>query len=257
MNGTSLRRLGSAFVAARARFRNGSAKTSKMIISLHLPKTAGTSFAKSLKAQFGKALLKDYADLPINTPVYERNLNALQACIENGAKDFAGVQCIHGHFLPLKYLLLSAKREITFITWMRDPVERLASHYWFWRKTYKADTAPELQKRMVEEKWPLERFCLGSEFQNFYWQFLWGFPLERFDFIGIVENYEEDFGYFTAQFLGTRLPVYKKNLGGIPKLHITNHDFRKAIEAHHSIDMELYRRALEIRQKRCHAYREA
>jgi hypothetical protein len=240
-----------------ARSRTGAADLN-LIVSLHLPKTAGTSFAKSLKAQFGNALVKDYADLPINTPVYERNVNALHACIENGGKDFSGIQCIHGHFLPLKYLLLSAKREITFITWLRDPVERLASHYWFWLKTYKADTAPELQKRMVEEKWSLERFCLGSELQNFYWQFLWGFPLERFDFIGIVENYEEDFGYFTAQFLGTRLPVYKKNLRGTePKLHITDQDFRKSIEAHHHVDVELYRRALEMRQKRCNAEREA
>jgi hypothetical protein len=224
-----------------------------MIISLHLPKTAGTSFGKSLKGHFGNGLIKDYADLPINTPVYQRNVNALQACIENGDKDFSGIQCIHGHFLPLKYLLLSVKREIAFVTWMRDPVERLASHYEFWLKTYKADTAPDLQRKMVEEKWSLERFCLGAELQNFYWQFLWGFPLERFDFIGIVENYEEDFRHFTETFLGARLPTYRKNLGegkSERTVHIKDQELRKTIEAHHSIDLELYRKAVGMRETR-------
>jgi hypothetical protein len=227
-----------------------------MIISLHLPKTAGTSFAKSLKAHFGSGLLRDYADLPINTPVYERNLNALRACIENGEKNFSNVRCIHGHFLPLKYLLLSTKADTTFITWMRDPVERLASHYWFWLKTYKADTAPELQRRVIEEQWSLERFCLGSELQNFYWQFLWGFSLERFGFIGIVENYEEELGYFAETFLGARLPIYRKNLGDVKTertTHIRDKGFREAIERHHSIDVELYQRALEMRRRRLNA----
>jgi hypothetical protein len=224
-----------------------------MIISLHLPKTAGTSFAKSLKAHFGNTLLRDYTDLPINTPVYERNLNALRACIDNGQKDFSSVQCIHGHFLPLKYLLLSARTDSTFITWMRDPVERLASHYRFWLKTYNPTTAASLQRKMVEENWSLERFCLGPELQNFYWQFLWGFSIERFDFIGIVQNYEDDFEYFTQNFLGTSLPIFKKNLGhreSEQTARIKDAGFRSAIEAHHSVDVELYRRALEIRLKR-------
>jgi hypothetical protein len=225
--------------------------TFKMIVSLHLPKTAGTSFAKSLKAHFGDGLLKDYADRPINTPPYDRNVHALRASIENGEKAFTGTRCIHGHFLPLKYLLLSVRMQITFVTWMRDPVERLASHYWFWLKAYNPASAPSLQRKMVEEKWSLERFCLGPELQNFYSQFLWGFSLERFDFIGIVENYDDDFDYFTEKFIGVRVRSYRKNVGsGATQrtAHIPDKDFRDAIERHHSRDMELYERALDLRR---------
>ena len=100
-----------------------------MIISLHLPKTAGSSFARSLEAHFGPRLLKDYADVPINTPVYERNQAALRASIDIGEQGVTGMACIHGHFLPLKYLLLGTKQELTFITWMRNPVERAYSQY--------------------------------------------------------------------------------------------------------------------------------
>jgi hypothetical protein len=222
-----------------------------MIISLHLPKTAGTSFAKSLKAHFGSGLVKDYGDFPFNTPVYERSLNALRAAIENGERDFSKIQCIHGHFLPLKYLLLSVTQQITFVTWMRDPVERLASQYYYWLKTYNPESARSVHRKMVEEEWSLERFCLGPELQNFYAQFLWGFPLEKFAFIGIVENYDEDFAFFTGRFLGARVRSYRKNLGGGEQtLHVTDPEFRKTIEAHHSMDMDMYRRALAMRRMR-------
>src|SRR4030065_365461 len=103
---------------------------------------------------FGPKLLKDYDDLPINTPQYERNKAALLASLHNGEADkFAGVECIHGHFLPLKYLLLSVKRELKFITWMRDPVERILSHFFYWKRNYDSATAPILHRKVIEEDW--------------------------------------------------------------------------------------------------------
>ncbi len=226
-----------------------------MIVSLHFPKTAGTSFARSLEEHFGGAFLRDYADLPINTPAAERNRRAVQACLENECKDFSGVECIHGHFLPLKYLLSSVRREIKFVTWMREPVERLASHYGYWLKTYDPSTAPSLHRRVVEERWSLERFCLGPELQDFYGQFLWGFSLETFAFVGIVEHYGEDFAFFAEEFLGRRLPIYQENVGrsgAAATVHVRDEGFRRAVEAHHRHDVELYHRALAMRQKtRC------
>ena len=71
-----------------------------MIISLHLPKTAGLSFAASLQHHFGHpAYQNDYNDWPINTPVLQRNFHALKYYFINQQKDFSGTACIHGHFL--------------------------------------------------------------------------------------------------------------------------------------------------------------
>jgi hypothetical protein len=221
-----------------------------MIISLHLPKTAGTSFGRSLEDFFGDALLHDYQDLPINTPVYQRNLNALKAGAANGVREFGPIRCIHGHFLPLKYLLLGCKTKVRFVTWMRDPVERLVSHYWYWKRSFDPHCAPPLHRMVIEEDWSLERFCLSAELKNFYSQFLWGFPLEMFDFIGIVANYSEDFDYFSRHFLGTRLPVLQENVGehATDRTHHANDPgFRKSVEKHHQKDMALYRRSLELR----------
>jgi len=121
-----------------------------LLVSVHLPKTAGTSFAASLEEIYGSKLLRDYSDIPINTPAYERNKMALQAGICNAEKDFRDVECIHGHFLPVKYLLFSDKRQTTFVTWMRNPVERVLSHYLFWKKTFDPKTAAPLHRKTID-----------------------------------------------------------------------------------------------------------
>lgn len=223
-----------------------------MIISVHIPKTAGTSFAKALEAHFGSGLLQDYADLPTNTPQYERNRAALLASVQNAeSDDLAGVECIHGHFLPLKYLLLSLKKDLRFITWMRDPVERVLSHFYYLKSFYDPSTAPDLHRKIIEEDWSVERFCLSIELKNLYSQFLWGFPLEYFDFIGITEFYDEDLSYFSRQYLNTDLESHRVNVGKSKgeKYQIES-SFREELEQFHAHDMELYRTALMMRQKR-------
>jgi hypothetical protein len=47
--------------------------TDKTIISVHIPKTAGSSFKKILEAYFEDKILFDYEDTPINTPPFFGN----------------------------------------------------------------------------------------------------------------------------------------------------------------------------------------
>jgi len=222
-----------------------------MLISLHLPKTAGSSFLMSLEQHYGERLSRDYADKPINTPMLRRNSGALVNCILNGLRRDEGLECIHGHFLPLKYLFYSTRQDVRFVTWLRDPVERLASHYFFWVRNYDPVNSPPLHKRMIMEKWSLERFCLGPELQNFYCQFFWGFPLSRFDFIGITEYYETEFDFFSRVFLGYSLQPAKENIN--PNKGKTSYfddeDLINKIKKHHSKDILLYEKALNIRLK--------
>jgi len=224
-----------------------------MLISVHLPKTAGSSFSAALGEKLGSSLLLDYGDQPINTPSHERNTGAFRKSIENfdNSSRFKGIKCIHGHFLPIKYLLLSDKLDIQFITWMRNPVERLLSHYYFWKRTFNSETAPPLHRKFMEEKWSIERFCLGPELKNLYYQFLYGFPLEYFALIGITESYEEDLSYFSSRFLGYHVEMKRLNVG-----KTTNHSYeiperlRNKIAHFHSKDMELYERALDMKRMR-------
>jgi len=223
----------------------------QMIISLHLPKTAGTSFGEALSSHFGASFVKDYEDRPFVTDPEQRQQAALEARSKNADRDFGGVDCIHGHFLPVKYLGVAARSHVQFVTWLRDPVHRVLSHYYFWRRTYNPETSPALHRRVVEENWSLERFCLSSELRNFYGQFLWQFPISRFDFIGISERYSEDLEYFGQQFLGRRLKLLRLNVADDPgRADGTDDRLRNRIEEWNADDMALYRYACAKRGER-------
>lgn len=220
-----------------------------MIISLHLPKTAGTSFHGSLRERFGSSLVSDYEDIPINRTPFKRKSLALINGVTLAFDDFSGIECIHGHFLPVKYVALSFRKPLTFITWLRHPVERVISHYHFW-KTHLPPVLPPLHARMIREEWTLERFCLGTEMKDIYHKFLWGFPVEKFSFIGITEYYQEDFTWFSKNYLGSETPALMLNKSVNSNLPYLSTVLRKAIETYHGKDIDLYHKALEMRRKR-------
>jgi hypothetical protein len=222
------------------------------IVSLHLPKTAGASFGKSLIDYFGDDLLRDYSDKPMSKSPDERNKYALQSSINIANSRLANVKCAHGHFLPIKYLLVSTgSNDIKFITWMRDPVDRMISHYNFWQRSYDPNTSMPHHKKVIEEEWTLEQFCLSPQFRNLYSQYLWAFPLRYFDFIGITEHFEEDLAYFSENYLSGMLNHYQINTANTKTTKSSiDSTLRKKIENYHNMGMDLYKRALNLRLTR-------
>lgn len=220
-----------------------------MIVSVHLPKTAGSSFARALEAHFGDRLLLDYEDLPLHRPAWRRNWAATVDGVRLLRRPLSSVDCVHGHFLPAKYRWLGWRRRVQFVTWLRDPVERLASHYHYWRRSYDAGSSATLHRRVVEEGWSFERFALGAELRNTYRQFLWSFPLSRFGFVGITEHFDDDFRQFTSTFLGRALPIYHElaNDERAERAYPLDPALRRRIEAHHGADVRLYQQALARR----------
>jgi hypothetical protein len=222
-----------------------------MMISVHLPKTAGTSFRATLEDHFGTGLRSDYDDIPLHKGVAERNLAGLEGAVSNFLKNFDDVACIHGHFLPLKYLLLRDRKPLQFVTWVRHPIDRLLSHYEFWMREYNASAAGPLHRSVVTEEWSLERFCLSEELRDVYSKFLWAFPLEYFDFIGIFEHYAEDHAYFVARHLNCSIPT--KWLNAAPqrkRQQALDNGLRRDIEEFHAADMRLYEAAVSLRSRR-------
>jgi hypothetical protein len=225
-----------------------------MLISVHLPKTAGSSFLTAIERHYGDHLVQDYGDMPVNHTTLQRNWHAIERCVLNigGQSRLRHTQCIHGHFMPLKYRLLKTSSPKQFVAWMRDPVERLASHYLYWIGNYNPIDAGHLHRRVVEEKWTLERFCLGPEMRNTYSKFFWCFPLEKFNFVGITEYYESEIDYFSEHILGAKLDTLRVNVNPAPVEHsyIDDADFRSRIQAYHQADITLYEQALSLREER-------
>ncbi|MFU8764850.1 MAG: hypothetical protein ACNA7T_10020, partial [Haliea sp.] len=183
-----------------------------------MPKTAGLSFRATLERHYGTGFRHDYADYPLASPLPQRHAAALEFSLAADAAAYAAVDCIHGHFLPIKYLLLADSLDCRFVTWLREPVQRLVSHYYYWQRSYDpaAEDTSSLHRRVVEEGWTLEQFCLAPELRNVYSQFLWAFPLRALDFVGITEYFAEDLREFAALFLGIKVEPQFANAAEVP-----------------------------------------
>lgn len=238
-----------------------------MLVSVHLPKTAGSSFAALLAQYFGDTLRLDYADTPLH---YSRKAvcwRAWRHTLTAGRKVSRGghvlaqdnMACIHGHFLPFKYRYLMP--EAQFVTWMRDPVTRLRSHYDFWRREYNPDTAGRLHRQMMAQDWSFERFALGPELRNIYARFLWRFPLSEFAFVGVFEHLEEDTAYFIERVLDERRDTEVSSAEKMPEkmpekmrsgIGAEPESARLAAKIYrwHSVDAALYQQACTLRVKR-------
>jgi hypothetical protein len=221
------------------------------LISLHLPKTAGTSFRASLKAHFGAGYQDDYDDLPISRPPAERQALAVSESLCIAKEGVGQPECVHGHFLPVKYLPLGAIKPLVFVTWLREPAARLLSHYDYWQESYDATFSAPHHRRVIEEAWSLERFCLSEQFRNIYTQYLLGFSLENFAFVGISEFYQKDLAYFSQRFLGTNLiPTYENATKESSSINKVDDSFLAEVRKFHAMDASLYRQALAWRQAR-------
>jgi hypothetical protein len=229
-----------------------------MLISVHLPKTAGSSFLAAIEQHFAGRLLRDYEGRPITRSGLSRNSRALLGWARYGvsSRGLTGYDCVHGHFMPLKYRQLSASATPQFVTWMRHPVDRLASHYYHWMRVAPPAHASPVRRRVYQEQWTLQRFCLGREFRNIYSNYLWGFPLSRFDFIGITEHYDTELDYFSRAFMDGELTVMRENANPARQeaTYIDDPGLREKIEHWHGADLALYRQALAMRQRRLQAF---
>ena len=140
-----------------------------MIVSVHIPKTGGVSFRKSvLEPVFGNRLLSDYGDAPLSHDTANRNARAQS--FEPSPELPERYDCVHGHFLALKYV--SERVPCEFAVWFRDPAQRVVSRYLYGKRKGGRTITPGMTIR---------EFCEIERFQNTYAKFLWGFDFEGTD----------------------------------------------------------------------------
>lgn len=229
-------------------------------ISVHLPKTAGVSFLAALYGYFGRtAVFKDYHSNSEHIGARKRHQKVTSDARKILVKRKKGwnpvapwIKCVHGHFMPFKYALLRDVERCVFITWMRHPVDRVLSHWEFWRSKPPNMRSPNKLHRLHQEvyynKWPFEKYALSEASRNIYRRYLWGFRLDQFDFVGITEHYKTDLEQLSNMFFKTPLEYFERNVSK-DKLELES-GLKKRIIDYHIKDMRLYDEALNLRERR-------
>ena len=148
----------------------------KGLLFAHIPKTAGTSFRLSVERHVkGWKVYSDYGETNATTSRWIRKCYQMD--------DFSKVNEINekntllaGHFPIRKYLPYYPIDKV--ITFVRDPVQRVISHY------------HDLQRRIGYSD-SLETYINERKYQNQQSKFFQDIPIEAVGFIGICEFYDE------------------------------------------------------------------
>lgn len=218
-----------------------------MIISIHMPKTAGTTFAALLSGAFGERLLLDYGDwVGFNSPeaLAHRRWRYQQARSRRGELTQA-YDVIHGHFIADKYRDLFAVTE--FVTFLRDPYQQAISNYEYIARNPQIDH-PGV-RFFHQNKMSFFDFVSWPDTVNIQSQLLGTIPAEVFAMIGLSERFTQSVALF-GRIFGRRLAsgIFENVNPGrqVTDRYLLTADMRKAVETYRAADLALYRRAMEI-----------
>jgi hypothetical protein len=162
----------------------------QMVLSLHIPKTAGLTFSRLLAEVFREDFYRTYWEIT--------------NCRGEIMPDFpANARCIHGHINP--DMLLTRFPSALLVTWVREPVQRLASLYHYWRR--EPDWRHPLCQTLHEQRLSLLDFARQEAARNEMSRYFGRLRPVDFSFIGIFEDLPTSLERFFQQFDLPPLPI--------------------------------------------------
>lgn len=156
-----------------------------MLISIHIPKTAGTSFGVLLRQAYGARLLQDYADRPLASSPLPR-LACAYAGRLGAQRRLQGHDAVHGHFLALKYAHVPGN----MVTWLRHPAQRVVSRYEHYRRDVD-ESRPLHAVRGLRPGLSLEEFSRIPRYRDTCAKYLRWVPWSRIACFGFSEDMDE------------------------------------------------------------------
>ena len=233
------------------RWKERQQKADLELISIHIPKTAGTSFRHTLKKIYGQEAVVRL-DIKVKGPTVLVNEAHYQ---ERHLPPWTRVA--HGHF---NYPLLQQHfdlpdRNIPVITWARDPVERVISHYHYLSKRL-AEELDESSKGLnilAKMQRSLMEYARTPKSRNRMAHFFKGISLEEFSFIGVQDYYSEDLNHLAKILEWDGFKEYQHNRTGKSYDEVTAQQIDE-IRALNDEDVRIYEQVLALREKRLAEY---
>lgn len=155
-----------------------------MIVSIHIPKAAGSHLSAVLRKHYGRRLALYYGpEDPRTHPLARRPAEQFD---ETMARDLeaAGVAVLHGHF-PARHALKAVPDPGRHRVILREPVERTVSHYHFLRRN--GGPGNPLARAIGEEGLSLEAFAALDRVRTFQRRYVEPLPLSEAGLVGVAE----------------------------------------------------------------------
>ncbi len=183
-----------------------------LIVSTHIPKNGGNTFVDFLNKVYGSGVFLDYADMPLSLyyPLHHWLKAFKKPCLA------PHIRCVHGHFLTGKYDHVSPP--LRYVVWLRDPVERVLSHYYFWVRN--PDHTNSTCRKFLRTDQTIESFLKIRRLRDVQSRYMNGRAVNDFDFVGVVEDFDRGLALYRKIF-GIRQDVEVASLN-------VNHDRAQA-----------------------------
>ena len=222
-----------------------------MLVSIHIPKTAGVSFRELLMAEFGPRLMLDYGDLVGYHSPEAVALRARRKAEVWSQRDeiLANFDCIHGHFSADKYLGLDNK--LLFIAFFRHPYQQLLSNYYFLLRNPQIDH-PGV-KIFHEQQMTIQSFVASEYSVNIQSELLGNLPLEELSVVGITEEFSRSIALFNAT-VGRTLKstlIANANPARLTSEYPVDPELMNLVKRYRAQDMDLYQRAVKRFEYQC------
>ena len=170
------------------------------IFSIHIPKTAGTFFGQILQSINPEILFFNYGANSSDTRLF------VDGSLEDPPKGEChqsfffkliqeredGVSIMHGHVW--ENVFYTANPDAKLICWLREPAQRLFSHYEFFKRH--AHPGNERYEKFKDENQSFIQFATDPLNVNRQIRVLDGVSIKKFSAIGIVEKIDQSLARF-------------------------------------------------------------